>query len=755
MTERYTRLYTLPSSLYSAGAPVEILAGALLLDNADGSLKCQLKFRSLSSETISRLSVTVTELDENANTVGTTEYEYSELSVVRAAEFGSRSAIVLSSDSATAFAVAVREVAFADGAVWTATAEWEPVPAQRKIKEALPEFYQQVAFRKLFGKSAIYEPVTYDGMWMCACSSHNGANEQFCPNCGINHSELFSHTASELNDMGLFLQAKKIAKEAKGKIPEYKKSLEVLAMISETYEPARIFAEKIENKISELNAKKKKRKKRLKAVFSILAAVLVLTVGFLIFNFTYLSPLMKYNEAMGYYNSGEYLSAYSRFEDCYNFKDSKDKMSTIANILYDEAYDMVLDGYYEEAYYTLATIRESIASLDIQSFITACEYLADGNYAEAVEAGWERIIIKEGTTKIFDGMFMNCTGLKSITLPSTLREIGSNAFKGCTGLTSINLPSGVETIGDYAFENCVALAEVVIPDGVVTIGEKSFYGCSGITSLTIAGSVSEIGDYCFCDLTSLVTLNYEAESLADLFECNGVFSDAGANGDGITVNIGSEVVRIPKYLFRPNASYDVPNIKAVIFEENSVCAEIGSYAFSDFYLSNSQIESIMIPESVTFIQYNAFYNCSSLTLYSAFSSRPTGWDSSITSNVYEIVYDSDGIAPPVLMDGTSFDTAFILTEGVSASVVIDTPGEYVYFKFVAPSTGYYEFYSNGSYDTCGDLYDFSQSMLASGDDRGSNFNFGITQQLISGSTYHLRVRMYSSSATGSFTVVVN
>ena len=43
MEERYTRLFSLPENLYSAGAPVMIAAGALLKDNQTGKVLAQLK----------------------------------------------------------------------------------------------------------------------------------------------------------------------------------------------------------------------------------------------------------------------------------------------------------------------------------------------------------------------------------------------------------------------------------------------------------------------------------------------------------------------------------------------------------------------------------------------------------------------------------------------------------------------------------------------------------------------------------------
>ena len=54
-------------------------------------------------------------------------------------------------------------------------------------------------------------------------------------------------------------------------------------------------------------------------------------------------------------------------------------------------------------------------------------------------------------TSIDGGAFVRCTGLTSVTLPSSLTEIGDAAFRNCTGLTSVTLLSSLTSIGNYAF----------------------------------------------------------------------------------------------------------------------------------------------------------------------------------------------------------------------------------------------------------------------------------------------------------------
>ncbi len=196
------------------------------------------------------------------------------------------------------------------------------------------------------------------------------------------------------------------------------------------------------------------------------------------------------------------------------------------------------------------------------------------------------ITIPNGVTNIGDSAFEACTGLISITIPNGVTKIGNRMFKDCMRLTSITIPDTVISIGDYAFDICSALKSVIIGNSVTSIGTNAFWGCMELESVTIPNSVTSIGTNAFYLCTNLTYNIYDKAKY-----------------------LGNES---NKYLYLIEADASTRSIH----ESTKI---IGSHAFA----TRTGVTSIVIPDSVTNIGYDAFYNCTSLT--SVTFENTTGW----------------------------------------------------------------------------------------------------------------------------------
>ena len=123
-------------------------------------------------------------------------------------------------------------------------------------------------------------------------------------------------------------------------------------------------------------------------------------------------------------------------------------------------------------------------------------------------------------TGIAGAAFFSVSSLKSVTIPSSVTSIGSNAFESCTSLTSVNFDndSQLTSINVAAFYNCSSLTSVNIPGSVTNIGNSAFDSCASLTSVTIPNSVTNIGKSAFedCDKLTDVYLIWDENQIKKL-----------------------------------------------------------------------------------------------------------------------------------------------------------------------------------------------------------------------------------------------
>ena len=152
-----------------------------------------------------------------------------------------------------------------------------------------------------------------------------------------------------------------------------------------------------------------------------------------------------------------------------------------------------------------------LKSLTIPSSVTSIGYCAFSDCS-----GLTSLTIPSGVTSIGGGAFWGCSGLTSLTIPSGVTSIDNHAFYGCSGLTSLTIPSGVTEIGNDAFSDCSGLTCLTIPSSVTSIGDYAFQGCSGLKSLTIPSSVTSIGESAFNSCSGLTSIYAYLEKIPKL-----------------------------------------------------------------------------------------------------------------------------------------------------------------------------------------------------------------------------------------------
>ena len=194
--------------------------------------------------------------------------------------------------------------------------------------------------------------------------------------------------------------------------------------------------------------------------------------------------------------------------------------------------------------------------------------------------------IRIGTKIICEEAFrwdklIGCHFLKSLVIPDSVTNIGDYAFWGCKSLKSLVIPDSVTSIGDYAFDDCTSLSSLVIPEGVTSIGHCAFRGCYSLKSLVIPASVGNIIGNPFSGW------NGELKCLSPYF----IYDNK--------VLFDKDKSKIIAFRDKNTTSYVIP--------DSVSCIEFG--AFWKCY----SLRSLVIPDSVSSIGYWAFWNCRSLT----------------------------------------------------------------------------------------------------------------------------------------------
>ncbi|MGN0229524.1 MAG: leucine-rich repeat protein [Muribaculaceae bacterium] len=183
---------------------------------------------------------------------------------------------------------------------------------------------------------------------------------------------------------------------------------------------------------------------------------------------------------------------------------------------------------------TQFTIPSFVERLFEGSFQSGQEYLVDvtipatvksvDSYAFYNNGTLESLTIESGATELGESAFMGCEGITSLSLPTGIKAIPRNCFFDLCALETLVIPEGVETIGQsafgfggfktitfpstlkeigfQAFANCEALPEVALPESVTKIGDNSFSSCTALATIDL-NNVTEVGEFAFSECTSL------------------------------------------------------------------------------------------------------------------------------------------------------------------------------------------------------------------------------------------------------------
>jgi hypothetical protein len=133
-------------------------------------------------------------------------------------------------------------------------------------------------------------------------------------------------------------------------------------------------------------------------------------------------------------------------------------------------------------------------------------------FTDGTTLSWAELKSKYNVTDTAIGAnaFQNCTTLKNIILPDTIKTIGDYAFNGCTSLSQICMSfTNITSIGDQAFAGCTSLKVVTLPNSCASLGAQVFANCTSLITVLLPSELTTIPSYAFKNCSSLEDIDFE------------------------------------------------------------------------------------------------------------------------------------------------------------------------------------------------------------------------------------------------------
>lgn len=256
---------------------------------------------------------------------------------------------------------------------------------------------------------------------------------------------------------------------------------------------------------------------------------------------------------------------------------------------------------------TSVSIPKTVKSIGTRAFAD-CNSLTTATFAS-----------NSSLTELGNEVFQGCDVLNNVTLPHSITKMGTAIFSSCVNLTNVQLPNGITHLPNNTFSNCQKLKSVTIPNNVTTLGDGVFINCTVLEQTGLREGITKIGTECYASCKALKTVTIPStmkDISAQAFRnCSGITSVnlgkvkviAGQAFSYCTslssVTIPAETEAIMGYVFN-----ECSGLKSITFATNSRLTQIGENAFY-----NTRITTFTGPKTLRTIGDRAFYNCSALT----------------------------------------------------------------------------------------------------------------------------------------------
>lgn len=226
--------------------------------------------------------------------------------------------------------------------------------------------------------------------------------------------------------------------------------------------------------------------------------------------------------------------------------------------------------------------------------------------------GWKKpsdtLVIPADVTEIAREAFKNCKDLQAVDFSSCTRltKIGAEAFFGCTGLKSLSLPASLRTLEYSVFFGCTGINEtVVLPANLETIGAATFYECSSVDGFVFSQCkhLSSIGSLTFGRCTKITEIDLPASvtSIAgDVFDDCPELTKLTVHSDNKILKSKGNII----YTYdETQALCSARTIPFVDFPKDLREITDGAFKYC------KKLKELKLPDSVETLGFQTFFGC--------------------------------------------------------------------------------------------------------------------------------------------------
>ena len=272
--------------------------------------------------------------------------------------------------------------------------------------------------------------------------------------------------------------------------------------------------------------------------------------------------------------------------------------------------------------YPVTAIAEKAFQLNktVRSFTIGSKIRSIGSCAFARCASLTNIYVDRANPyyQSIDGVLYSGDGKTLLSYPtakayssypvaSGTETIGEYAFFH-SKVQTIFLPDTVSTIGDYAFYYAGELSSINFPTALTSIGDSAFFACQSLTAVDIPATITQIGESAWAACTSLPAITVAAE--------NPNYTAV----DGVLYTKDMTVLKVYPFA-KSGVTFTVPDsvveLEAYAFAYTGMqsidgCASLRAIGDSAFY-SCTALKSLPDAPKLETIGERAFYSCKALT----------------------------------------------------------------------------------------------------------------------------------------------